>query len=274
MDDMKLTLCPHCKTPGNIFLGKVVECSSCNKPFICINAYCASANYDPCRCCNFLERISHAGSQTKLLPTNSSPIYLKADTPINCFQCGLSWGIRDAVINMRDNLSHRPFEGFFVVPLEKCNDLMVYHGTSFSRLESIIEDGLLPPNGLSQKQHGFANELLLRYVGRDIAPAESHAEDNCIIEMTYSGLIAITELPCFGEALNNLINQLPIEVGGIQYFEDGKSIAFRPQANLKIINTPEMPIQKNNSVDDNEKYIWHPSLRILKWIKVMFRVSD
>ncbi len=180
-----------------------------------------------------------------LSPQNDFPAYLKAHKALNCNECGHSWGLQHAVIYQKGEGVPRPFEGHLVVPLEELSCLNVFHGTKPDRLESIRANGLRPPASPKDKSHGFNTEGDLRYTGRDLAPAQNHSANNCIVELSYSGLIALTSLTCVGEELNLLLGNLPKSVGGVQYHEDGFSIAFRPEAELRITKMPTSPKQKD-----------------------------
>lgn len=135
--------------------------------------------------------------------------------------------------------SRRPFDGVFVLPLEVCSDLHLFHGTAPNRLPEIRANGLRPPADVEDKLHGFYMlEGKLRYVGRDLEAAEAHAREGTIVELTYTGLIALTDLHIDARQVQHLLAQLPAAVGGIQYVENGRSIAFRPEASLQILRRP------------------------------------
>jgi len=238
------TACPHCDTSANTAIAQITYCNACRKPFVCIDVYCASKYRSSCKCWNYISDTFYLGSEMPLSPPNVMPTYLKAHKALNCSQCGHSWGLKQAVIYQKGERVPRPFEGHFIVPLEKHSCLNVFHGTKPNLLESICVNGLRPPASPRDKNHGFNTEGSLRYTGRDLAPAQNHSTDNCIVELSYSGLIAITSLTCVGEELNLLLGHLPTIVGGVQYHEDGLSIAFRPEAELRITKMPPSPEQK------------------------------
>lgn len=238
---MIASACPHCDTPVDTEIAQITHCHACSKPFICIDVYCASKYHSRCKCWNYIGETSYLGSEIQLSPPNALPTYLKTHNGLNCSECGLSWGLRQAVISQKGERVPRPFEGHLIVPLEEHLLLNLFHGTKPDYLESIGENGLRPPASAIDKSHGFATEGSLRYTGRDLAPAVNHSDSNCIVELSYSGLIAITSLTCVGEQLNLLLDKLPKNVGGVQYHEDGLSIAFRPEAELHITKMPPCP---------------------------------
>ena len=242
---MVTTACPHCDTSANTAIAQITYCSACSKPFVCIDVYCASKYRSSCKCWNYISDTSYLGSEMLLSPQNDFPAYLKAHKALNCNECGHSWGLQHAVIYQKGEGVPRPFEGHLVVPLEELSCLNVFHGTKPDRLESIRANGLRPPASPKDKSHGFNTEGDLRYTGRDLAPAQNHSANNCIVELSYSGLIALTSLTCVGEELNLLLGNLPKSVGGVQYHEDGFSIAFRPEAELRITKMPTSPKQKD-----------------------------
>lgn len=235
---MIASICPHCETSVNTAIGQVSHCPTCGKPFICIDVYCASKSHSTCRCWNYIGRTSYLGNERQLSPPNALPIYLNANNGLNCNECGLNWGLKQAIIYQKGEHAPRPFAGHFIVPLEEHSPLNIYHGTKPHYLKSIRANGLTPPASIRDKSHGFATEGSLRYTGRDLAPALNHSDDKCIVELSYSGLIAITSLTCVAEQLNLLLDKLPKNIDGVQYHEDGRSIVFRPEAELKITKMP------------------------------------
>lgn len=247
------TLCPHCEISTNAEPAEVTYCQSCTKPFICINAYCASRTYQQCRCWNFIDNFAYLGKLQPILAAAPLPAYLIANKPLSCNECGHSWGQSVAVFNKFGEQASRPFDGHFAVKLEAHNLLQLYHGTSPDRLDSICANGLRPPGSPNEKRKGFNNEGKLRYTGRDRTPAENHSESNCIIELSYSGLTAITKLTCVGDELNLLFENMPSSIGGIEYIEDGRSIAFRPEAVLDITKIPHQEKKKEIGLMDRLK---------------------
>lgn len=235
------TVCPHCGAVTPAVLAKISYCVTCQKPLVCIKPYCASRTRSECRCYEFLGQHYCLVDEKPLSPLKPLPTHLNASKPLRCSACDYGWGLQNIVIEQKGVDIPRPFSGHFIVPLEHHLSLTLYHGTRISRLESIQKKGLQPPRSQKDKSHGFPTEERLRYTGRDLEAAQSHAIDDCILDLSYSGFIAITAFTARGASLNQMIDHLPHEVGGIQYHESGKSIAFRPEAELTITRMPAIP---------------------------------
>lgn len=247
---MTITRCPHCGNKENFNIDQIQYCTHCAEPFICIQVYCASKYHNECGCWNYLDTTSYLGKEESLQPACEMPVHLNANKPLKCDHCGYGWGLKQVVIDDKGEDVPLPFKGHFVVPLEEHTNLKVYHGTSPGRLESIYKHGLRPPESAREKSNGFhATEDKLRYTGRDLEPAQNHSKENCIIELTFEGYLAITSLMCVGEEINLLIDNLPIDISGVQYIEDGDSIAFRPQAQLTVCKMPKIPKQPRSWIE-------------------------
>ena len=246
---MEKLFCPHCNVLQVANLETVTYCKSCTKPYVCVSAYCASIGRASCRCYQYaLIHPFTIGTEKSVNTDSIYPCQFIAEKPQLCIECGYSWGLGNFVLKNIGEETPRPFDGFFIVPLESCLELVVFHGTHPSNVHSIKQNGLRPPRNSLEKRHGFPTEGKLRYVGRDIEPAKNHADDACVLEMSYSGLIAITNLTCVGEELNLILKKLPASVEGVQFNEHGRSIAFRPEAEIAYIDN------KNNAkwiVKDN-----------------------
>lgn len=232
------TVCPHCGGRNQAVVGQVTHCSACALPFLCIDACCASVDRSECRCWDYLGSVGCLGTEQRLSVDDQFPICVRLRKEIECHECGHGNGLTNLVIQKRGDGAPRPFAGHFIVPLERCDCMQLFHGTSWNLMPSIAKLGLMPPRTESDKRHGFPSEKSLRYAGRDIEAAKSHTKDGCIIQLSYSGLIAITSLRPHGMEINLLFSKMPVEVGGIQFCEDGRSVAFRPEASVVVTSVP------------------------------------
>jgi len=228
---MKDLLCIACNAPIKARLGEITSCTACAAPFVCVEAYCHKESN--CECYQFFS-YSQYREKTSLLSSQEFPAQVKGAQ--TCWGCGFSWGVSTFAIEKPADDGRRPFDGFLIVPLERFDELTVYHGTTRGAVGGFIREGFRVPRHIGEKSHGFSSEESLRYTGRDIQPAKNHTPDETIIEFLYTGFIAVTALTCVGADLNSLMKRLPLEIGGIQYQEDGRSIAFRPEASLNLIS--------------------------------------
>lgn len=179
------------------------------------------------------------GKSNSLSTNSEPPFYLDKNNMFTskkgfyCQTCESNWGIDQAVWTDISKDNKRPFEGHFIIPLELHENLTVHHGTDPCNKESIRKKGLLPPRFQDDKTNGLLSEKDLVYTGRTKEPAKIHAIDDCILDFTYSGYLAITKLPC-GSGLNTLFKQLPKIIRGVQYKEAGESIAFKNTENWSL----------------------------------------
>ena len=121
----------------------------------------------------------------------------------------------------------------------------MFHGTKRGFLASFLRYGFLPPSPEEgrPKSNGFHGEKDLRYTTSSMSVAVEHAgkgDDQLILGIKYSGYIAQTNLEIDSCVMNQLINNLPKEVGGVAYaWEDG--FFFKPEAILDVIKEISSP---------------------------------
>jgi hypothetical protein len=242
-----LAQCPHCRNTNNCTTGVVTNCVGCAEPFICLESYCLRKQSSKCDCHTFHDTNFHVGVVTTLIPNKPTPhtlVSAKSEGFACLGGCGFAWGLDHAVIDRSGAGAKPPFEGVFVVALEHLNNQTIYHGTRWNLLDSIRKHGLQPPTRTGIKSHGFHSEGSLIYTGRDRFPAENHCDPGCVLEIDFTGYIAIAKMFPSSQSINRLFENLPETICGIQFAEDGRSIAMRSGTSLTVKGYPVPPAKE------------------------------
>ncbi|MGN9460765.1 hypothetical protein ACTMQT_12205 [Pseudomonas syringae pv. aptata] len=219
-----LVFCPYCGSVVNGYEKKINACTNCKEYFVPVKAFCMLTGQD----LTSLGANVAYGSRTTY--ADGAAMLYSSNQDYKCDNCSQKTGVR----SFRD-AGVLPFSGYYIVKLKRFSGL-IYHGTKSKNLDSIARSGLLPPASELDKTQGFPTEGKLRYAGIDLAPAKHHGE--VIVELDFSGWIAVLDIPYIGETLNYYLSKLPPEVCGIEYIEFGRSLALTPQA-VVLVRDPE-----------------------------------
>lgn len=219
-----LVFCPYCGSVVNGYERQINDCTNCKESFVPVTAFCMLTGQD----LTSLGANVKYGSRTTHADTPA--MLYSSDQDYKCDNCSQKTGVR----SFRD-AGMLPFSGYYIVKLKHFSGL-IYHGTRSTNLDSIARNGLLSPASELNKTQGFPTEGKLRYAGIDLVPAEQHGE--VIVELDFSGWIAVLDIPYIGETLNYYLSKLPPDVRGIEYIEFGRSLALTPQA-VVLVRDPE-----------------------------------
>lgn len=218
-----LVFCPYCNAVVNGEQYQINNCSACKEYFVPVKAFCMVSGKD---LTELVDDVLYSSSATKA--DGAATLYSSAND-YKC-ECTLKTGVR----SFRDE-GIQPFCGYYVVKLRYFKEKRIYHGTNSSDLDSIARTGLRVPDGVViKKRQGFESEGLLRYAGIDESPAKHHGDS--IVELDFSGWVAVLDIPFSGDNLNRYLKKLPRDVCGIEYLEHGRALALAPHAVIQVVN--------------------------------------
>jgi hypothetical protein len=218
-----LVFCPFCNAEVNGEQDQINRCSTCEEHFVPVKAFCMVSGEELTA---LMDDVLYRSSATK---ADGAATLYSSPTDYKC-ECTLKTGVR----SFRDE-GIQPFCGYYVVKLQHFKQQRIYHGTNSDYLDSIARTGLRVPDGvLIKKRQGFESEGLLRYAGIDKSPAEHHGDS--IVELDFSGWVAVLDVSFGGDNLNRYLKKLPGGVCGIEFWEHGRALALAPHAVMQVVN--------------------------------------
>lgn len=247
------TICYSCRSSTRATVGQIVECQ-CSAAFVLIPGFPSLSAHSGCyRLKDALFLLSFSPilppDINDILETNgvsflNSPalypmfVNLSKGDPEKARLCrwDCSWGANYYHVEVAPTPT--TLTGYLIFPLEKLPaGTVVYHGTTEGCAAEIFSsNSLLPPQVTGNKTHGLNSEEDLRYAGIDRSSAEAH-DKGALIELDFRGWIAKSHLGLPPKVLLHLLNAMPRDVCAIEFWEDGRALAFRSDAKVVPAST-------------------------------------
>lgn len=262
------TVCYACRSPIQATVSQVVECA-CSAAFVVIPGFAPLSTLNSCyrlkdallvlsfgpNLPSDIRQILEDRGIILLDPQALYPMFVDLSDSdsekIRLCRWDCSWGSNYFHLVATPTPTNLP--GYLIFPLEKLSTAIFYHGTSEGGAVSIFSsNALLPPHVTGNKTHGFSSEEDLRYAGIDKSSAEAH-DKGALIELEFSGWIAKTHLGLPPKALLHLLDAMPQEVRALEFWEDGRSVAFRRDAQIVPAKTANNEALKDRYARQSKK---------------------